>query len=889
MFKGSVVAMNSTEQMMFNSMFNTVSRSVEFNSNGLKIMINTPKCCKKVIINENILENEIRSSDVNLKCSDKELDGKKKNCESNSSIVQGTCDKNTAEKGNKNFAVSVNEMKSKMENILRRNGNDNVITEKNSNNVEFIIDKISTDNTVVNSTTDSKPTGKSCESNEGIEVVSVQQITTPSDCNSVSIDSEVLEVQKMENVKSCNNSKDTTEKSTNTVPKIASKHSNVPKNILIGKDTKVIVRTFNINTKRHIPNSGQKTGSVLFPSKFQDSKNGSVNFDTKNVVSSQVDVKRVCNPETRNLTLQNQQQPVKLNCNLKNNEYIIIKDLPWRTFKLKDSSVCPYCSRCVAKSDAQSQTDLSGTFDGSNIVIGRVDPESSHFGNGAVKYIKKDLKNLGKLVYVNRSKLLNGHNNNLNNYRKILPHPPFRAVYHADFVNETRKGKQDSSNMSDLHSSGPIIEIVDNNLVNSNSSQLLNGSANGNTEVVTSQLQTRVRNTHIYSLSDVSQADSGKNVKQGDSLDQCVCISEEGGEDVIEGDKNCTSPTDSCGSSTTANSPHGTELQELGVPSAGCESNNRNVIFQSHRNVEEFADKGSENNCLSETKKTYVSQDKLLNSVMWAPSRNVLQKKLNHEKFRRIKLLKTMYEDWMNCQQEDEDGNLLLHKAVLSNNIAAVTRHTVILKACEKGSSCNPINHQNAKGDTALMIAAGIPDIKEDIVAILVHRFHIDQTVRNKISGNTALHIASSSGNINCVRLLLAAPGAKDVVNLFNDEGFAPLHLAARHGYGNIICELVDNEAEINLKDKRGGYTPLYHAWNGGHIDACNTLMGLGAEGGDAFFPDQLSAPGAESRASESTLLISGRKRKQKVHTDKSSSSDRSSDGECTYKKGKYS
>lgn len=72
---------------------------------------------------------------------------------------------------------------------------------------------------------------------------------------------------------------------------------------------------------------------------------------------------------------------------------------------------------------------------------------------------------------------------------------------------------------------------------------------------------------------------------------------------------------------------------------------------------------------------------------------------------------------------------------------------------------------------TALMIAAGIPEVKEDIVATLVHKFHVDQTVRNIKTGDTALHIAARCGNINCVRLLLSAQGAKEVVDLFNDEG----------------------------------------------------------------------------------------------------------------------
>lgn len=81
----------------------------------------------------------------------------------------------------------------------------------------------------------------------------------------------------------------------------------------------------------------------------------------------------------------------------------------------------------------------------------------------------------------------------------------------------------------------------------------------------------------------------------------------------------------------------------------------------------------------------------------------------------------------------------------------------------------------------------------------------------------------------------------------------------------------------------------MYHAWNGDHKDACIMLIGLGAECSDAYFTDQLSMPGLDSRSVESTLSISGKKRKQhfKVHADKSSTSNKSSDGEYTLKKKK--
>ena len=72
--------------------------------------------------------------------------------------------------------------------------------------------------------------------------------------------------------------------------------------------------------------------------------------------------------------------------------------------------------------------------------------------------------------------------------------------------------------------------------------------------------------------------------------------------------------------------------------------------------------------------------------------------------------------------------------------------------------------------------------------------------------GDTPLHLAAKSGNIDVVQALLDN-GAIDSINMKNKHGSTPLHLAAKSGKIDVVQALLDNvDRHINMKEKTWQY-----------------------------------------------------------------------------------
>lgn len=89
--------------------------------------------------------------------------------------------------------------------------------------------------------------------------------------------------------------------------------------------------------------------------------------------------------------------------------------------------------------------------------------------------------------------------------------------------------------------------------------------------------------------------------------------------------------------------------------------------------------------------------------------------------------------------------------------------------------------------------------------------------------GNTLLMIAVLKGNTGLVKLLLDA-GAKP--NLRNRHGDSAIMLASHQGLADIVRQLYVKGAEIN----HPGWNPLIYAATGGHVQAIQMLLGVGAD-----------------------------------------------------------
>tara|TARA_B110001452_G_C15232374_1_gene426822 strand:- start:305 stop:2887 length:2583 start_codon:yes stop_codon:yes gene_type:complete len=136
---------------------------------------------------------------------------------------------------------------------------------------------------------------------------------------------------------------------------------------------------------------------------------------------------------------------------------------------------------------------------------------------------------------------------------------------------------------------------------------------------------------------------------------------------------------------------------------------------------------------------------------------------------------------------------------------------------------CDPLT-----GHCALTLAATCGHL--EAVAFLIERGeHVDQRQSSEdASGavqNTALHIASRSGNAALVQMLL---GKAARTNVRNSQRETPLHLAAEQGHLNVVDALLEARADVATTQKQE-LTPLIIAVKGDHVQVVSSLLTSGA------------------------------------------------------------
>ncbi len=92
-------------------------------------------------------------------------------------------------------------------------------------------------------------------------------------------------------------------------------------------------------------------------------------------------------------------------------------------------------------------------------------------------------------------------------------------------------------------------------------------------------------------------------------------------------------------------------------------------------------------------------------------------------------------------------------------------------------------------------------------------------------SGDTALHLAAKGNKIQAVKLLLENEAN---VNAKNKTSLTPLHMASVQGHLDTVKLLLDYGADVNIQD-HFGLTPLHMASQYGHVDVMEYLLVNGA------------------------------------------------------------
>ncbi|KAH3664414.1 hypothetical protein WICMUC_005799 [Wickerhamomyces mucosus] len=211
---------------------------------------------------------------------------------------------------------------------------------------------------------------------------------------------------------------------------------------------------------------------------------------------------------------------------------------------------------------------------------------------------------------------------------------------------------------------------------------------------------------------------------------------------------------------------------------------------------------------------------------------------------------------------KDDDGRIPLHWAVTFQHLEIIS---ILL---------NPFKFQ--QGETK------------------VKRFEIDIDDFTDDSGWTALHIASSVGNLEILQFLLNHEPNPDV-NLQTNTGLTSIHLATSKNHLDIVKELVSKGGSVRIKDKKSqypihraaangylglvelfskdlksplnakdinGWTPLHHALSEGFGDVAISLVKFGADyniqDNDGLIPIQVAVDENVAKYFKAELLSEG-------------------------------
>ena len=179
----------------------------------------------------------------------------------------------------------------------------------------------------------------------------------------------------------------------------------------------------------------------------------------------------------------------------------------------------------------------------------------------------------------------------------------------------------------------------------------------------------------------------------------------------------------------------------------------------------------------------------------------------------------------------DNDRNYPVH-------LAYKTDPGILTYLLKKGTNANA---KNANGETILHLAAVSGNI-EVAKIILENYVRIDAPTLEISCGNTALHLAVKEEHFEMVKLL-HEHGAS--LNIKNEVGSTSLHIAAFTGNATITDYLIKSGARVDATDK-GDKQPLHAAVYTNRFEVIKVLVAAGADvnalDGHGFGPLHIAA-----------------------------------------------
>jgi len=129
---------------------------------------------------------------------------------------------------------------------------------------------------------------------------------------------------------------------------------------------------------------------------------------------------------------------------------------------------------------------------------------------------------------------------------------------------------------------------------------------------------------------------------------------------------------------------------------------------------------------------------------------------------------------------------------------------------------------QQTKKDKSLIEAAEKGDVEQ--LELLISR-GANVNVKDQ-KGMTPLHLAAKEGHEDIAEILISK-GAN--INAIYGEWGVPLHLAAREGHAEVAELLIDKGTDVNAHGPYG-HTSLQYATNHGHVNVIELLISKGAD-----------------------------------------------------------